>query len=91
MTTYTITEQQLKVLLDMCKFAYNACHSDFVMDEKIMPAISLLESLQPSKQEPLTADEVWDITASHNFEIHGDRARYIVRMTELAHNIGVKP
>ena len=41
------------------------------------------------KHEPLTADEVWQITASHNFEIHGDRARYIVRMTELAH--GVKP
>lgn len=41
------------------------------------------------QQEPLTAVEVRGITASHNFEIHGDRARYIVRMTELAH--GVKP
>ena len=53
MTTYTITETQRKVLLDMGKFAYNACHSDFVMDEKIMPAMALLESLQPNTQKPV--------------------------------------
>ena len=53
MTAYTITEAQRKVLIDMSKFAYNACHSDFVMDEKIMPAMALLEALQPNTQEPV--------------------------------------
>lgn len=59
MTTYTLTERQRKVLLDMGKFAYNACHSDFVMDEKIMPAMALLEELQPNTQEPEAEAEAY--------------------------------
>ena len=39
--------------------------------------------------KPLTTEEVEQILAQHNYELHGDRARYIVRMTEQAH--GVKP
>lgn len=43
----------------------------------------------PQKQKPLTVQEVEQILAQHNYELHGDRARYIVRMVEQAH--GVKP
>ena len=47
---------------------------------------------QPApQQKPLSNEEVEQILAQHNYELHGDRARYIVRMTEQAHNIGVKP
>lgn len=39
------------------------------------------------QRKPLTVTEVEQILAQHNYEIHGDRARYIVRMTEAAHGI----
>jgi hypothetical protein len=41
---------------------------------------------QPA-QRPLSVQEVESIIAQHDYEIHGDRARYIVRMTERAHGI----
>tara|TARA_R110000868_G_scaffold1501_2_gene11778 strand:- start:1360 stop:1710 length:351 start_codon:yes stop_codon:yes gene_type:complete len=44
----------------------------------------------PPQRKPLTIHEVEQILAQHNYEIHGDRARYIVRMTEEAHRIGEK-
>ena len=40
-----------------------------------------------AQRKPLTIAEVEQILAQHNYEIHGDRARYIVRMTEAAHGI----
>lgn len=43
------------------------------------------------QRKPLTITEVEQILAQHDYEIHGDRARYIVRMTEEAHGIGEKP
>lgn len=49
---------------------------------------TLLQSTPARK--PLTIDEVEQILAQHNYEIHGDRARYIVRMTERAHGITKK-
>ena len=48
-------------------------------------------ALQPNTQEPLTVQEIEQILARHNYALHGDRLRYLVRMTEQAHNIGVKP
>jgi len=36
---------------------------------------------------PLTVAEVEATIAQHDYEVHGDRARYIVRMTEQAHGI----
>ena len=39
------------------------------------------------QRKPLTIAEVEQILVQHNYEIHGDRARYIVRMTEAAHGI----
>ena len=39
------------------------------------------------QRNPLTTGEVEQILEQHNYEIHGDRARYIVRMTEAAHEI----
>ena len=48
-----------------------------------------LEAQVESLTKPLTVQEVEQILAQHNYELHGDRARYIVRMTEQAH--GVKP
>jgi len=44
----------------------------------------------PPQRKPLTINEVEQILAQHSYEIHGDRARYIVRMTEEAHGIGEK-
>ena len=44
-----------------------------------------------SGQELLSASEVEQILARWSYEIHGDRARYIVRETEAAHNIKEKP
>jgi len=48
-----------------------------------------LHKFMANQQQPLTVQEVEQILAQHNYELHGDRARYIVRMTEQAH--GVKP
>jgi len=44
----------------------------------------------PPQRKPLTINEVEQILAQHSYAIHGDRARYIVRMTEAAHGIGEK-
>jgi len=42
-------------------------------------------------QKPLSASEVEQILGRWSYEIHGDRARYIVRETEAAHGIKEKP
>ena len=36
---------------------------------------------------PLTVDEVEQLIAQWSYELHGDRARYLVRMTEQHHGI----
>jgi hypothetical protein len=38
----------------------------------------------------LTVVEIEQMNAQWNYEIHGDRTRYLVRMTEKAHGIGEK-
>ena len=38
--------------------------------------------------QPLSIEEIEQIIAQWNYEIHGDRARYIARMVEQAHGIG---
>lgn len=43
---------------------------------------------RPPARQPLSVQEVESIIAQHNYEIHGGRARYIVRRTEVAHGIG---
>ena len=45
---------------------------------------------QPAQRQPLTIAEVEAIIARWSYELHGDRARFIVRETELAHGIGEK-
>ena len=40
------------------------------------------------KRKPLTIAEVEAIIDRWSYELHGDRARFIVRETELAHGIG---
>ena len=42
---------------------------------------------QPVVREPLTVDEVEQLIAQWSYELHGDRARYLVRMTEQHHGI----
>ena len=42
---------------------------------------------QPVAREPLTVDEVEQLIAQWPYELHGDRARYLVRMTEQHHGI----
>ena len=49
--------------------------------------VALYTHRAPARQ-PLSVQEVEMILAQHNYEIHGDRARYIVRRTEVAHGIG---
>ena len=51
------------------------------------PTLSLAQRQSRSDVKPLTVTEVEQILAQHNYELHGDRARYIVRMTEAAHGI----
>lgn len=41
---------------------------------------------QPVTQA-LTVQEIEQIIAQHDYEIHGDRAHYIVRLTEEIHGI----
>lgn len=36
---------------------------------------------------PLTVDEIEQLIAQWSYELHGDRARYLVRMTEKHHGI----
>jgi hypothetical protein len=46
------------------------------------------EPLYTRPAVPLTIAEVEQILAQWDYDTHGDRARYIVRMTEQAHKIG---
>ena len=46
--------------------------------------------LSTGARPPLTIAEVEAIIARWSYELHGDRARFIVRETELAHGIGEK-
>ena len=41
----------------------------------------------PAGAVPLTVDEVEQLIAQWSYELHGDRARYLVRMTEQHHGI----
>ena len=42
---------------------------------------------QPVVREPLSVQEVEQLLAQWSYEVNGDRARYLVRMTEAAHGI----
>ena len=42
---------------------------------------------QQAEPEPLTVAEIEQMNGQWNYEIHGDRTRYLVRMTEKAHGI----
>ena len=55
-------------------------------------AILALRAALAQQAEPvaLTVAEIEQMNAQWNYEIHGDRTRYLVRMTEKAHGIGEK-
>ena len=67
-----------------CKFCYGSGAGNFGVHSK---CICQYAKATPPQRKPLTINEVEQILAQHNYEIHGDRARYIVRMTEAAHDI----
>ena len=69
-------------LQDLC-YAYNVADPVRDMLFALQDRIDALEV----QRRTLTINEVEQILAQHNYEIHGDRARYIVRMTEAAHGI----
>ena len=69
-------------LQDLC-YAYRVADPVREMLFALQDRIAELEA----QRKPLTINEVEQILAQHNYELHGDRARYIVRMTEEAHNI----
>ena len=53
--------------------------------------VPLYTTPQPTQAQsgavPLTVDEVEQLIAQWSYELHGDRARYLVRMTEQHHGI----
>ena len=53
--------------------------------------VQLYTTQQPTQPQagavPLTVDEVEQLIAQWSYELHGDRARYLVRMTEQHHGI----
>ena len=49
--------------------------------------IPLYTAPQPVAREPLSVQEVEQLLAQWSYEVNGDRARYLVRMTEAAHGI----
>lgn len=53
--------------------------------------VPLYATPQPTQAQagavPLTVDEVEQLIAQWSYELHGDRARYFVRMTEQHHGI----
>ena len=53
-------------------------------------AVQPAKPVQPKERQPLSVLEVEQILNQHDYDVHGDRARYIVRMTEAAHGIGEK-
>ena len=53
-------------------------------------AVQPAKPVQPKERQPLSVLEVEQILNQHDYNVHGDRARYIVRMTEAAHGIGEK-
>lgn len=69
-------------LQDLC-YAYNVADPVREMLFALQDRIDALEA----QRKPLTINEVEQILAQHVYEIHRDRARYIVRMTEEAHGI----
>ena len=55
--------------------------------EAIESAIAKWGTPQPVVREPLSVQEVEQLLAQWSYEVNGDRARYLVRMTEAAHGI----
>lgn len=55
------------------------------------PKVAVYIAPQPTQAQagavPLTVDEVEQLIAQWSYELHGDRARYLVRMTEQHHGI----
>lgn len=56
-----------------------------------MPHVQRMSTTPQSSPQagavPLTVDEVEQLIAQWSYELHGDRARYLVRMTEQHHGI----
>ena len=91
----------LDALIEMTQPQRTASESDRY--KRVKAAMSALESALPKQAdqvavqaepvaapEPLTVAEIEQMNAQWNYEIHGDRTRYLVRMTEKAHGIGEK-
>ena len=60
-------------------------------DEMLARLESRIDTHQ-KQAEPvaLTVAEIEQMKGQWSFEVHGDRTRYLVRMTEQAHGIGEK-
>ena len=79
-TVYTFNLEALHTLV-------NAAIDLYKSEQKVNTSQERVYETAKSEQMPLTVQEVEQILAQHNYELHGDRARYIVRMTEQAHGI----
>lgn len=62
----------------------------FVANQMIGFDRPLYTTPQPTQAQavPLTIAEIEQLIAQWSYELHGDRARYLVRMTEKHHRIG---
>ena len=93
-TQYIITEAQLVVLKAaitmgalVIENGTDEEHEAFNKGFDTLQSLPELDIAQPVQPQPLSVLEVEHILAQHNYDVHGDRARYIVRMTEAAHGI----
>ena len=87
--TNTPSETEIDNLL--CKhwpaYSMQAVLVKMWLREAIKSAIAKWGTPQPVAREPLSVQEVEQLLAQWSYEVNGDRARYLVRMTEAAHGI----
>ena len=78
--------ESLKAIVEFADAPVEAKRPDvfFMRINNARAAIARAEQAEPVA---LTVAEIEQMNAQWNYEIHGDRTRYLVRMTEKAHGI----
>ena len=91
----TDLEQAARLALDALEevFDRGQCELTYLQGKRAIAALraALAQQAEPvAEPVPLTVAEIEQMNAQWDYEIHGDRTRYLVRMTEKAHGIGEK-
>ena len=86
-----ITKKGVRVLAEAVLSMDAALTTPQPINSGSLPEMKEINDLQPTQAQagavPLTVDEVEQLIAQWSYELHGDRARYLVRMTEQHHGI----